>query len=154
MAQEIKIQEIASQLTTGSKVSDADFFWLYAASGQQMKIPASTARAYLIKGASLSDALYKQAVGLIVETSETTVELEPNKLYRWIPTVTNLNITFAKGDADTINEYMMEFKVGSGEVNINLPPGVRWANEPDYVEGSTYQVSIVNGLAVCAEWEA
>ena len=153
MAQEIKIQEIASQLTTGSKVSDVDFFWLYAASGQQMKIPAPTVRAYLIQGAALSDALYKQAVGLVVETSETTVEMEPNKLYRWIPTVTHLNITFKKGDPDIINEYMMEFKVGSGEVNISFPPGVRWVAEPDFVENSTYQVSIVNGLAVAGEWE-
>ena len=57
MAQEIKIQEIASQLTTGSKVSDVDFFWLYAASGQQMKIPAPTARAYLIQCGSERCAL-------------------------------------------------------------------------------------------------
>ena len=153
MAQEVKIQEIASQLTTGSKVSSVDFFWLYAASGQQMKIPAPTVRAYLIQGATMSDVLYRQAVGLVVETSETTVEMEPNKLYRWIPTVANLNITFKKGDPDIINEYMMEFKVGSGEVNISFPPGVRWVAEPDFVENSTYQVSIVNGLAVAGEWE-
>lgn len=154
MAEICKIGDIAKQLTTASRiVVDSDFFWVYTASGQQVKIPAAQARNYLINGASLSDSLYKKAVGLVIETSSTTLELTPNQLYKWLPTVTKLNITFAKGDSETVNEYMMRFKVGTGSVSISLPAGVRWVEEPDWTAGSTYEVSIQDGLALYAEWE-
>lgn len=154
MAEICKIGDIAKQLNTAARiVVDSDFFWVYAASGQQVKIPAAQVRNYLVNGASLSDSLYKKAVGLRIETSETTLELIPNQLYVWKPTVTKLNITFASGDSETVNEYMMRFKVGTGEVSISLPAGVRWVDEPDWTSGSTYEVSIQDGLAVYAEWE-
>ena len=51
MATETKINDIASQLSTASRlVISTDFFWVYTASGLQVKIPAEFARAYLIAG--------------------------------------------------------------------------------------------------------
>nr|DAI87554.1 MAG TPA: hypothetical protein [Caudoviricetes sp.] len=51
MATEIKINDIASQLSTASRlVVSTDFFWVYTASGLQVKIPAEFVRAYLANG--------------------------------------------------------------------------------------------------------
>ena len=51
MATETKINDIASQLSTASRlVVSTDFFWVYMANGSQVKIPAEFARAYLISG--------------------------------------------------------------------------------------------------------
>ena len=47
----VKINDIASQLTTASRlVVSTDFFWVYMASGSQVKIPAEFVRAYLTDG--------------------------------------------------------------------------------------------------------
>lgn len=49
MATETKINDIASQLSTASRlVVSTDFFWVYTASGLQVKIPAEFVRAYLV----------------------------------------------------------------------------------------------------------
>lgn len=51
MATETKINDIASQLSTASRlVVSTDFFWVYTASGLQVKIPAEFVRAYLVNG--------------------------------------------------------------------------------------------------------
>lgn len=51
MATETKINDIASQLSTASRlVVSTDFFWVYTASGLQVKIPAEFVRAYLANG--------------------------------------------------------------------------------------------------------
>ena len=51
MATETKINDIASQLNTASRlVVSTDFFWVYTASGLQVKIPAEFVRAYLVNG--------------------------------------------------------------------------------------------------------
>ena len=47
----VKINDIASQLTTASRlVVSTDFFWVYMASGTQVKIPAEFVKAYLVNG--------------------------------------------------------------------------------------------------------
>lgn len=51
MATETKINDIASQLSTASRlVVSTDFFWVYTASGLQVKISAEFVRAYLSEG--------------------------------------------------------------------------------------------------------
>lgn len=51
MATETKINDIASQLSTASRlVVSTDFFWVYTASGLQVKIHAEFVRAYLVNG--------------------------------------------------------------------------------------------------------
>ena len=48
---------------------------------------------------------------------------------------------------------MLEFTVGSSEFTFTCN-NIRWVddNEPDWTNGYTYQVSILNGLAVSAGW--
>lgn len=51
MATETKINDIASQLSTASRlVVSTDFFWVYTATGSQVKIPAEFVKAYLVNG--------------------------------------------------------------------------------------------------------
>lgn len=51
MAETVKINDIASQLSTASRlVVDTDFFWIYMGNGTQVKIPAEWVRAYLTNG--------------------------------------------------------------------------------------------------------
>nr|DAG41895.1 MAG TPA: hypothetical protein [Bacteriophage sp.] len=51
MATETKINDIASQLSTASRlVVSTDFFWVYTASGLQVKISAEFVKAYLVNG--------------------------------------------------------------------------------------------------------
>ena len=51
MATETKINDIASQLNTASRlVVSTDFFWIYMANGSQVKILAEFVRAYLVNG--------------------------------------------------------------------------------------------------------
>ena len=49
---------------------------------------------------------------------------------------------------------MLEFTVSGNDFNLTLPAGVRWVENPTWDDGYTYQVSIINNLAVYAGWEA
>ncbi len=106
-----------------------------------------------LEAMATAETLYQKALGKVVETTATTLQMQPSTLYKWTKAVTSLTVTFASGTAGVVNEYMMRFTAGSGDVKINFPSSVKWAEEPDWVEGSTYEVSIVDGLALCAEWE-
>ena len=68
--------------------------------------------------------------------------------------VSSLAISFNAGGDGRVNEYMLEFTVASDNFNLALPSSVRWSEEPEWVNGNTYQVSIENNLALYAEWEA
>lgn len=83
------------------------------------------------------------------------VAIEPNVLNLWQSPVLSLTITLQPGTSGYVGEYMMQFTPASG-FTMTLPSGIRWVNgdEPDWTDGSTYQVSIENGLAIYAEWEA
>lgn len=92
---------------------------------------------------------------IVVNQTDTTLSIEPNKLNKW-GAVSSLTIGLTAGASGRTNEYMMEFVVGSDNFSLNLPSSVRWIDgeQPDWENGSTYQVSILNGLAVAAGWEA
>jgi hypothetical protein len=89
---------------------------------------------------------------IVIQTQETA-NIRPNVLNEW-GTVSALNITFTGGSEDAVNEYMLEFTVSGGSFKLSLPSDVRWSQDPEWEDGSTYQVSIVNNLALYASWEA
>lgn len=89
----------------------------------------------------------------IVQLTSATAQIQPNVLNKW-GAVTSLNITLRSGNNGICNEYMLEFTVSGEDFSLNLPSGIRWVNEPDWISGNTYQVSILNNLAIGAEWEA
>lgn len=95
-------------------------------------------------------------MGRIGQTAQVqhTVTIQPNTLNRWANPVTALNITMAAGTDGQQNEYMLEFTVSGNAFELTLNGNVRWFDTPRWEHGYTYQVSILNGLAVAAGWEA
>lgn len=91
----------------------------------------------------------------VVAQSLTTATIQPNRLNRW-GTVNSLAITLQpSGVSGVSDEFMLEFTVGSSQFTLTFGSStIRWAQEPDWQEGYTYQVSIENDLAIYAEWEA
>jgi hypothetical protein len=92
----------------------------------------------------------------VVPQTNSTVAINPNVLNVW-GEVSNLVITFVEGTTGEVYEYMIQFTSPSDAgTSLTLPSAVRWANndtlEPE--AGYTYQVSIVDNLAVYAGWEA
>ena len=86
-------------------------------------------------------------------TSETTSELQPNKYYIFgeVPTLT---ITLVAGEKNVLAEYMFEFTSGTAPTTLSLPDGVKWIGDSTIEAGMTYQVSIVNNIAVMGGTES
>ena len=91
----------------------------------------------------------------IITPETTTITILPDKLYKW-GKVSELAISFGGGTTGMASHYMFEFSCpDSTTTQLSLPDGIKWANdnelEPE--SGCTYQVSILDNLAVYAEWE-
>lgn len=99
--------------------------------------------------------LHNDVLTPIISMEETEVSgLQPGKLYTW-GSIASLQInSFAAATAGIAVEYMLQFVVGSNNFTVSLPNGILWAEEPSWENGYTYQVSIVNNLAIGAGWEA
>lgn len=86
-------------------------------------------------------------------SEDVSIEIEPTVLHRW-KGVTNLDLTLKSGENKNYSEeFMIEFTTASeGEVNINIA-GVTWAGGvPECINNKTYQVSIMNNLAIIAQF--
>lgn len=61
-----------------------------------------------------------------------------------------LTITLASTDNNYYHEYMFEFSSGTTPTTLNVPETIKWENgtTPTIEANKTYQVSIVNNLAV------
>ena len=93
-------------------------------------------------------------VAIVFESAETKESILPNVLNKW-GKIKSLTINSFQGAQEGyVNEYMLEFTVSGDDFTLTLPEGVRWVEEPAWENGYTYQVSIVNNLAVFAGWEA
>lgn len=93
-------------------------------------------------------------VAIISESTEVKEFILPNELNKW-GKIKSLTINSFQGAQEGhVNEYMLEFTVSGDNFTLTLPEGVRWVEEPTWENGYTYQVSIVNNLAVFAGWEA
>lgn len=111
------------------------------------KIPTTNAVAGAIKAAKVA----------YVAQSEPRVTIAPNALNVWPQPMSSLEITLGTGAAGLMNEYLIQFTCPtSGGTSLSFTDEIAWAND-DEIEpepGYTYQISIVNGLAVYAGWEA
>lgn len=95
-----------------------------------------------------NDLKYKQP---IVQQTENAVTIFPNVLNVW-GVVGRLEIAFGASNSEEVSEYMMQFSCGDIPATIILPDDVRWTEEPEFEAGKTYQVSVLNGLAIYAGW--
>lgn len=85
---------------------------------------------------------------LLHGTGDTTYSITPNVFHMW-DVVESLNITLATPDDPAIlNEYMFQFTSGATATVLSLPSNIVWMSEPTIEASKTYQISIVNNLAV------
>lgn len=90
----------------------------------------------------------------LVTFDASSISMDPNKYYRLTSAQTSLNIILNTPVDDTIlNEYFIEFTCNTS-MTLTISPTVKWANAtiPTFESGKTYQISIVNNLAVCASF--
>lgn len=80
-----------------------------------------------------------------------TKQIKPNTLYKF-GECSSLTVTLGAETSGIVNEYMFEFISGSTPTTLSLPETVKWSggNAPTIEANKTYQVSIVNNLAVFA----
>ena len=83
---------------------------------------------------------------------ENAVTIKPNVFNKWGEMLA-LDITLGFEVSNELNEYMIEFVSGETPTVFSLQGSVKWADgilvpEPNM----TYQISIVNGLAIYAGW--
>lgn len=90
----------------------------------------------------------------VEKTSEdTTVELEPNKLYIF-PEMPSLTYTLATpADAAVANEYHFIFTSGSTATQLVNPAGVAVPDGFTVDANKAYEVSILEGNLACQSWE-
>lgn len=80
-----------------------------------------------------------------------TKQIKPNTFYIF-GKVARLTITLATEERGILNEYMFQFVSGSTPTTLSVPDAVKWSggSAPTIEANKTYQVSIVNNLAVYA----
>lgn len=84
-------------------------------------------------------------------TNDTTFELTPNVLHKWNE-VASLTLTLGAETPNIVNEFMIQFTSGATATQLSLPETVKWIETPTVEANKTYQVSIVNNLAVIGGW--
>ena len=92
---------------------------------------------------------------LETKTSATAVTLTPNKLCVIGTAVTSLALTKGTDVTGIENEYKVQFTAGAGCALTYTGFGtIKWLDGevPSFTEGRSYEISIVNGLGVCAEF--
>lgn len=87
----------------------------------------------------------------IIKQTDTSVTIAPNVLNVW-DNVEELNISFKEGDPEEVCEYMIQFSCGDVPAKLSLPENIKWSDEPEFESNHTYQISILNNLAIFADW--
>lgn len=91
--------------------------------------------------------------------SESEVTIQPNVMNVWGEEVTSLKITKGTEISGIVNNFMIRFTVaGEGTPDIQFDwdeEEIQWygGNEIEFVNGNTYEISIVNNIALWAEFE-
>lgn len=84
----------------------------------------------------------------VVQTSASTIEINPNTFYKF-GEVASLNITLASITDNTIyNEYMFEFVSGTTATTLTLPSSIKWLETPTIDANKIYQCSIVDNIGL------
>lgn len=105
-----------------------------------------------INGQSLIDEGDLQTQYSILELKSSSVAIAPN-VYNILPEDTQYDVSFGEGIDGVVNEYVFQCVAKNGGTLV-LPDSVIWANGeiPPMTAGKIYVVSIVNNLAVYAEF--
>lgn len=72
--------------------------------------------------------------------------IQPNTFYVF-PVANEIEIELAECDTSRYNEYMFEF-TSNEYTKLSLPTNIKWMGDSEVEPNMTYQVSIVNNIAV------
>lgn len=86
-------------------------------------------------------------------SGSVTKQIKPNIFHKF-GSCSKLTITLAAEESGIENEYKFEFVSGSTPTTLSLPDSVKWSggSAPTIEASKTYQISIVNNLAVYASF--
>lgn len=88
----------------------------------------------------------------IVQQTNTFMNIQPDVLNVW-GEVASLTLNLAPTeDTEVVHEYMFQFTSGTTATTLILPSGIKWATAPSIKANKTYQVSIINNLAIIGEF--
>ena len=85
-------------------------------------------------------------------STDTAVELEPNKLYIF-PEMAELAITLAEpSDTGIANEYHFVFQSGATATTLSIPDTVKIPSGFSVDANKIYEISILEGCLCCQSW--
>lgn len=91
----------------------------------------------------------------VINQTESVVTIQPNVMNVWTDSVSNLKVI--KGDVieGIVNNYMIRFTAKNETVVIFEGIDVKWygGEAPTWTAGNTYEISIVDNIALWAEFE-
>lgn len=115
--------------------------------------PLSAAQGVALK--ALIDAIPKTSAGIErIEklSTDTAVELEPNKLYIF-PEMSELAITLAEpSDTGIANEYHFVFQSGSTPTTLAIPSAIKLPSNFAVEANNVYRLSILEGCLTVHSW--
>lgn len=86
-------------------------------------------------------------------STDTSVELEPNKLYVF-PEIGELTLTFAEpSDTGIANEYHVVFQSGETATTLSLPDTIKIPSGFTVEANKIYEISIMEGCLCAQNWE-
>lgn len=86
-------------------------------------------------------------------STDTTVELEPNKLYVF-PEMAELSITLAEpSDTGIVSEYHFVFQSGSTATTLTIPDAIKIPSGFTVDVNKIYEISIMEGCLCAQSWE-
>ena len=89
----------------------------------------------------------------MVEPTETILAIEPDKFYKW-GAVSSLILTFVAPNEGNAGAYLFQFtSPADNATSLSLPVDIAWDKHPNIEGGKTYQVSILEKLAILLEWK-
>lgn len=95
---------------------------------------------------------YSPTVRIEKTASDTTVELEPNKLYVF-PEMASLTYTLAApADTSVANEYHFVFRSGATATELVHPSGVSVPDNFTVEKNKVYEISILEGCLAYQSW--
>ena len=98
--------------------------------------------------------IYEKVDIPIVIASSNVMALDPNIYYKFSGALSSVQISLNAGDADILNQYIFEFTTAAGGCTLMVPSDIKWKDNqvPIISANKTYQISIVNNCAICAEF--
>ena len=96
---------------------------------------------------------YAQKINIVnVSDIQEQYSISPNILYKF-GEKSSLDIVLTPGDSNIYNEYMFEFISGATPTVLSIQGDIKWITDNTIESSKTYQVSIINNLAVLGESE-